>query len=109
MGLSDCGDDAVEPACCPGLYGISGRGGGSAAAYGIFALQSAERRVKRGDYISDLQAGCHDTSQAASGGDIGISGYVTSGAMHLPHGAGTGGGGNVKINFAGKVHKILTE
>lgn len=63
-GVPDRGDDALELAGCPDLYGLSAGGGGGAAADGIFAVQSLEGRAERGDYLSDLQAGGHDPAAA---------------------------------------------
>ena len=37
-GVPDCGDDALELAGCPGLYGLSAGGGGGASADGISAV-----------------------------------------------------------------------
>ena len=53
-GVPDRGDDALELAGCPDLYGLSAGGGGGAAADGISAVQSLEGRAERGDYLSDL-------------------------------------------------------
>lgn len=54
MELSGRGDDALELADCTDLYGISERGGGGAAVYGIFAFQFLKRRPERRDHFSDL-------------------------------------------------------